>query len=182
MPLLSRFFGAFFAPSRKVSRTSPAAGETQLRQVVRARRSVPLPVVDRTPSTRTLKGKCFVIDGDTIIISGTKVRIGGIDAPELNHPYGKKSKSALINMCKGKVVTARISEEMSYDRVVASCFLPDGTDIAANLVEKGLALDWPRFSGGAYRHLEPPDARQRLWRADAKQKGRMSYVEKYDSD
>ena len=122
-----------------------------------------------------------MIDGDTIVISGTKIRIGGIDAPELNHPYGKNSKYALINMCKGQVVTAKISEDLSYDRVVATCFLPDGTDVAARLVEQGLALDWPRFSGGAYRHLEPEGARKKLWRADAKQKGRLAHVEKYDA-
>ncbi len=122
-----------------------------------------------------------MIDGDTIVISGTKIRIGGIDAPELNHPYGKNSKYALINMCKGQVVTAKISEDLSYDRVVATCFLPDGTDVAARLVEQGLALDWPRFSGGAYRHLEPEGARKKLWRADAKQKGCLAHVEKYDA-
>lgn len=82
-------------------------------------------------------------------------------------------------MCKGQVITAEISEEMSYDRVVASCYLPDGTDVAAKLVEQGLALDWPKFSGGAYGHLEPPDARKRLWRADARMKGRMAYVNRY---
>lgn len=140
------------------------------------------PRLDAAPSVRSLKGKCYVIDGDTIVISSTKIRIGGIDAPELNQPYGKTSKFALIEICKGKVVTAVVSEEMSYDRVVAKCYLPDGSDVAAKLVEKGLALDWPRFSGGAYRHLEPADARRRLWRADAKQKGRMAYVERFDTD
>ena len=126
----------------------------------------------RTPVTETLKGKCHVIDGDTIVISGTKIRIAGIDAPELDHPWGNKSKFALISLCKGKVVTAVISEEVSYDRIVAKCYLPDGTDIAAELVKQGLALDWPKFSGGAYRHLEPDGIRKKLWRAAARQQGR----------
>lgn len=60
---------------------------------------------------------------------------------------------------------------MSYDRVVAECFLPDGRDLAAELVKAGLALDWPKFSGGKYRHLEPPDARRKLWRANLRQGG-----------
>jgi micrococcal nuclease len=130
----------------------------------------------RTPTTQTLKGKCYVIDGDTIVISSTKIRIAGIDAPELDHPWGKKAKFALISMCKGKVVTAEIKDEMSYDRIVAKCFLPDGTDIAAVLVEQGLALDWPKFSGGQYRHLEPQGARKKLWRCAAKHQGRMKSV------
>ncbi len=132
------------------------------------------PAADRTPSTRTLKGKCYVIDGDTIVISGTRIRIAGIDAPELDHPYGKKAKSAVISMCKGQIVTAEISEEVSYDRIVAKCYLPDGSDIAAKLVEQGLALDWPKFSGGAYRHLEPEGARKKLWRSAAKHRGHLT--------
>lgn len=114
-----------------------------------------------------------MIDGDTISISGTKIRLAGIDAPELDHPWGKKSKFALISMCKGKVITAEFKDEVSYDRIVAKCCLPDGTDIAAELVKQGLALDWPKFSGGEYANLEPPEIRKKLWRAAAKQKGRL---------
>lgn len=128
---------------------------------------------DRTPTTDSLKGKCFVIDGDTIVISGTKIRVAGIDAPELDHPWGKKSKFALMAMCKGKIVTAVVKEEVSYDRIVAKCYLPDGTDVAAELVKQGLALDWPKFSGGEYKNLEPHGIRKKLWRAAAKQQGRM---------
>ncbi|WP_245601453.1 thermonuclease family protein [Sedimentitalea nanhaiensis] len=115
-----------------------------------------------------------MIDGDTIVISGTKIRIAGIDAPELDHPWGKKSKFAVIKMCKGEVVTAEISEDISYDRVVAKCFLPDGTDIAAELVKQGLALDWPKYSGGVYRQFEPDGIRKKLWRAAARQRGKMN--------
>ncbi len=147
--------------------TAPTAAKHNSRRV--SKPSKP----SKFPTTATLKGKCHVIDGDTIIISGTKIRIAGIDAPELEHPWGKKSKFALIAMSKGKVVTAIIKEEVSYDRVVAKCLLPDGTDVAAELVRKGLALDWPKFSGGAYTHLEPQDARKKLWRAAARQKGHM---------
>lgn len=120
-----------------------------------------------------LQGTCWVIDGDTIIIDNIRLRLAGIDAPELDHPYGKQSKWALVQLCKGQTITARIRPEMSYDRVVAECFLPDGRDLAAELVRVGLALDWPKFSGGKYRHLEPMDARKKLWRADARQKGRL---------
>lgn len=118
-----------------------------------------------------LCGQCWVIDGDTIVIDRVHIRLAGIDAPELDHPWGQRSKWALVQLCKGQKVTARIRPELSYDRVVAECFLPDGRDLAAELVRSGLALDWPKFSGGKYRHLEPLDARCRLWRADARQRG-----------
>jgi len=116
-----------------------------------------------------------VIDGDTIIISGTKIRIAGIDAPELDHPWGRNSKFAMIGLCKGKIITAHFKNDVSYDRIVAKCFLPDGTDIAAELVKQGLALDWSKFSGGEYRHLEPNGIRKKLWRAAARQQGRMKF-------
>jgi endonuclease YncB( thermonuclease family) len=114
-----------------------------------------------------------VVDGDTIIIDKVRIRLAGIDAPELNHPFGKQSKWALAQLCKGQIVEARIKPELSYDRVVAECFLPDGRDLSAELVRAGLALDWPKFSGGKYRHLETEEARRKLWRASARQRGTL---------
>jgi endonuclease YncB( thermonuclease family) len=123
-------------------------------------------------ASRTLKGKCWVIDGDTIVIDQVRIRLSGIDAPELNHPWGRNSKAAMMALCKGQIITAELLPESTYDRAVAICYLPDGRDLAAELVRMGLAIDWPKFSGGRYRHLEPPSIRKKLWRADAKQKGR----------
>lgn len=123
------------------------------------------------PVERTLRGPCWVVDGDTIIIDKLRIRIAGIDAPELDHPYGKQAKWALVKLCKGQVVRAEIKPELSYDRLVAQCFLPDGRDLGAEMVRAGMALDWPKFSGGRYRHLEVPEARKKLWRASVKQRG-----------
>lgn len=125
------------------------------------------------PEPVVLRGRCRVIDGDTIVIDGRHIRLAGIDAPELDHPWGQVSKWAMVDLCKGQTVTAHIKPEMSYDRLVAECFLPDGRDLAAELVKAGLALDWPKFSGGKYRHLETPDARRKLWRANLRQSGVM---------
>lgn len=137
---------------------------------------VPVVIVDSSKPVQlvsVLQGRCWVVDGDTIVIDNTHIRIAGIDAPELDHPYGKQSKWALVQLCKGQTVTAHIRPELSYDRVVAECFLSDGRDVAAELVRAGMALDWPKFSGGKYRHLESADARKKLWRADARQRGTL---------
>ncbi len=124
------------------------------------------------PQAKTvLRGSCWVIDGDTIEIEDVRIRLAGIDAPELDHPWGQRSKWALVQLCKGQIVTARLKPELSYDRIVAECFLDDGRDVAAELVRSGLALDWSKFSGGKYRHLEPAGVRRRLWRANARQRG-----------
>lgn len=136
-------------------------------------RATPSQAASAFTTATVLQGQCWVIDGDTIIIDNVRLRLAGIDAPELDHPWGNQSKWALVQLCKGQTVTARLRPELSYDRVVAECYLPDGRDLAAELVRRGLALDWPKFSGGKYRHLEPADARRKLWRADARQRGRF---------
>ena len=129
---------------------------------------------------RILQGHCWVVDGDTIVIGKVHVRLAGIDAPELDHPHGQKAKWALHALCKGQVVTVTLDGSESHDRLVGICRLPDGRDLSAEMVKAGHALDWPKYSGGRYRHLETPDARKKLWRANARQRGRM-VTEKRDS-
>ncbi|MEZ5675067.1 MAG: thermonuclease family protein [Thalassovita sp.] len=60
------------------------------------------------------------------------MRLAGIDAPELDHPWGKKAKWELVQLCKGQVITAELEPDISYDRVVATCLLPDGRDLSGN--------------------------------------------------
>ena len=120
-------------------------------------------------------------DGDTITLAKTQIRLFGIDAPELAHPYGKIAKNALYDLCKGKSIRAVVTAEDIHGRTVARCFLPDGRDLSAEMVKRGLAIDWAKFSGGAYRSLELPDVRKKLWLADARQKGEMWRWEKYEA-
>ncbi len=127
----------------------------------------------QTPALKQIDGRCYVIDGDTIVINKIHIRLFGVDAPEMDQPYGKKAKWALIALTKGKTVTANLFPERSYDRVVGHCVLDDGTDLSEELVKQGLALDWPRFSNGTYAEFEPAGVRKKLWRVAAKQKGKL---------
>lgn len=111
---------------------------------------------------RELRGRAWVIDGDTIAIDRIKIRLAGIDAPELDEPWGQKSKWEMVRLCKGQIVTARLTGEMSYDRMVGTCYLDDGRDLGAELIKAGLALDFAHFSGGKYRHLETTELRRKL--------------------
>jgi endonuclease YncB( thermonuclease family) len=120
-----------------------------------------------------LQGAAYVVDGDTIIVQKTNLRLHGVDAPELEHPYGKSAKSALIALCKGQTVRAELRGFDDHGRTVAQCFLPDGRDLSAEMVKAGLAIDWRKFSGGLYAALEVPGVRKKLWLADARQNGRM---------
>ena len=132
------------------------------------------------PMRTIIEGSAYVIDGDSLRINGSAIRLFGIDAPELNHPYGKISKSAMVRLCKGQTVKAEIHSEDVHGRKVARCTLPDGGDLSAELVKLGLAIDWPKFSGGVYGDLEPPDARKKLWLAVARQKGQMHVWDNYE--
>jgi len=176
MSLLS-LLRKLFAPARRKPAPPPARPERP--RTVHTRPSLapqpqttpPDPI--QAPSLRKLQGRCYVIDGDTIVINGTHIRLAGIDAPEMDQPWGRKAKFAMVTLCKGHVITAELDESTSYDRLVAKCYLPDGTDLSAEMVKQGLALDWAKFSGGAYRHLEPEGVRKKLWRVSAKHQGRL---------
>ncbi|WIV50479.1 thermonuclease family protein [Marivivens sp. LCG002] len=130
-------------------------------------------VLDVEESFSVLEGNCYVVDGDTIRIGIQPIRLFGIDAPELEHPYGKLAKSKLLQLCKGQKIKAVLTEDRTYERIVAKCYLPDGRDLSEEMVKLGLALDWPKFSGGIYRKFEPADVRKKLWRCEARQRGKL---------
>ena len=127
----------------------------------------------RQPTEPVLEGRAHITHGDSLIIERTQIRLFGVDAPEIDHPYGNKAKWALIGLCRGQIVRAVVDHHDHYGRTVAKCYLPDGRDLSAEMVKLGLAIDWPKFSGGCYRALEGPDVRRKLWLADARQQGRM---------
>lgn len=133
------------------------------------------------PSHPVVCGPAYVIDGDSIVVKKTQIRLFGVDAPEMNHPYGKKAKWALVALCKGQQVHAEIVEQDAHGRTVAKCHLPDGRDLSAEMVKLGLAIDWAKFSGGIYRALEVSDARKKMWLADARQKGHMHVWDKFEA-
>ncbi|WP_083805803.1 thermonuclease family protein [Roseobacter sp. SK209-2-6] len=105
-----------------------------------------------------------VRDADTIVVSGTPVRLQGVDAPELNTRAGKEARRWMVNYLSDRNVECSLSGERSYDRYIGVCFA-DGHDIGAEVIAAGHALDCQRYSGGRYSHLETPAARSRIRRA-----------------
>ena len=101
-----------------------------------------------------------VIDGDTFVLEGgTKIRLCGVNSPELRHRGGREAKDFMTALIEGEKLSCRTvgagtpcdgrSRSRSYDRTVAQCFLGD-MDIAEKLVTSGHAEDSPRYSGGHY--------------------------------
>lgn len=107
-----------------------------------------------------IAGKAIVVDGDTLRVRGQAIRLAGIDAEELNEPNGIAAATMLVALVGDHTVVCHPSGT-SYQRAVADCFA-DGQDIAAAMVQLGLALDCAHYSGGKYRNLEPAGARARL--------------------
>lgn len=98
-----------------------------------------------------LSGKVVSIhDGDTITIltekkQQIKVRLFGIDAPELKQSYGKKSKQFLANLIAGEVVEVEKSGKDRYKRAIGTIYLND-KDINAQMVANGYAWAYRKFS------------------------------------
>ncbi|WP_299636341.1 thermonuclease family protein [uncultured Ruegeria sp.] len=132
------------------------------------------------PVVSIVTGSAYVVDGDTLVIKKTQIRLFGVDAPEMDHPYGKKAKWALVSLCKGQKIRAEVTEQDTHGRAVAKCYLEDGRDLSAEMVKLGLAIDWPKFSGGQYRSMEMHDARKKLWLANARQNGHIGLWKQYE--
>ena len=105
-----------------------------------------------------------IIDGDTIILNGEKIRFSGIDAPESNYRgkeqtclinetiihCGKLSKEFLIKKIgTNKVTCKREKEPDQYNRILAECFV-NGESLSKVLVRNGYAFDFVRYSNKKY--------------------------------
>ncbi|WP_187276865.1 thermonuclease family protein [Phyllobacterium endophyticum] len=103
--------------------------------------------------TQLLTGKAYVIDGDTLSISGNHIRLKGIDAPELQQncgadACGKASRQALIQLIQGRPVRCDEQGRDKYNRSLAICSI--GTlNLNRAMVEAGQAIAY-----GNYRDVE----------------------------
>ena len=111
---------------------------------------VPASAPQDRPRQTVLHGSAYVVDGDTLVIRNTRIRLFGVDAPEMQHPFGQKAKWALVSLCKGKTVRAEVIEEDSHGRIVARCYLEDGRDLSAEMVRLRTC---PRLAEILGRHL-----------------------------
>ena len=100
-------------------------------------------------------GQPRIIDGDSLEISGERIRLHGIDAPEANQECSKKngkeyrcglaSTQALRALIGSKPVICKGTTYDRYNRMIAVCY--SGTvNLNAELVRKGWALAYRRYS------------------------------------
>lgn len=168
-------------PREKIEKERSGAERTPPRQPQSVPHSTHPPKEAVEKPDRVISGKAYVTDGDGLRMKREEIRLFGVDAPEFRHPLGKKAKWALFQLTKGQTVRAEVTGQDDHGRTVARCFLADGRDLSAEMVKQGLALDWPKYSGGIYKQFEPEGVRKRLWLADARQKGRMHVWDAYET-
>jgi endonuclease YncB( thermonuclease family) len=117
-------------------------------------------------------GKARVIDGDTIDIARTRIRLRGIDAPESDQTCtdadnrawacGRAATRVLIDHLAGRPLKCDAAGFDHYRRVLAVCALPDGSDVNAWMVQQGWALAYYSY---AYRsqEAEAHAAKRGIW-------------------
>ena len=91
-----------------------------------------------------------VHDGDTLTLLTNrkkeyKVRLEGIDAPEIGQAFGTASKQALSAMAFGKTATVKVSTTDDYGRKVANVYVGD-LWVNLAMVEKGMAWQYVHYS------------------------------------
>ena len=118
-------------------------------------------------------GNAFVADGDTLTIAGTRIRLIDIDAPELDQmcldaqgrewPCGRQASSQLRSRIRGHDLRCQPKSTDKYGRTLATCALPDGTDINAWMVQQGLAVTSGFAMVYGAQQDEAKSARRGLW-------------------
>jgi endonuclease YncB( thermonuclease family) len=117
------------------------------------------PIAARTlaglPPDGVVSGPARVIDGDTIDIAGTRIRLEGIDAPETGQTCqtaagetwdcGNAATRAIVALTRERQVDCHSRGLDTYGRMLGICFA-GGRDINAEMVRTGYAWAFVRYS------------------------------------
>jgi endonuclease YncB( thermonuclease family) len=116
---------------------------------------------DRTPAAlgAPVTGRAKIIDGDSLEVSGERIRLFGIDAPESrqacrdarrqSYACGREAARALSAFIAGRAVTCTPVDYDRYGRDVAIC-TAEGRDLGDAMVRAGHAVEYARHSDGRY--------------------------------
>ena len=105
-------------------------------------------------SAETLSGSSRVIDGDTIELTGERIRFHGIDTPEarqlceaggVEYSCGAKATAFLVDLISDDPVTCIGDTRDRYKRLIGVCYVGE-VDLNAALVRAGWAVAYRRYS------------------------------------
>ena len=103
-------------------------------------------------SIEHVSGMAYVTDGDTIKLDNIKIRLYGIDAPELGQycngvNMGEEARVYLKKLVENKEVNCQIHGTDMYKRKLGRCFLKSGDiEINKRMVEVGFAVNYHFYS------------------------------------
>ena len=95
-----------------------------------------------------------IIDGDTIILNGEKIRFTGIDTPELKQTCLKDDQEVGCGMTAKMLLVKKIGDNTPecisegkdvYKRTLAECFV-NGESLSKFLVRSGYAFAYRKYS------------------------------------
>ena len=95
-----------------------------------------------------------VVDGDTIVLNGEKIRFSGIDTPELKQtclkdsrevPCGMTAKMLLVKKIGNATIECISEGKDTYKRTLAECFV-NGESLSKFLVRSGYAFAYRKYS------------------------------------
>ena len=104
--------------------------------------------------TSSITKSVKITDGDSIKIGNNRIRLQGIDAPELKQKCKKKnqeyncgadSKKFLKFLIKDSDLTCKYKELDRYNRILGMCFVK-GMNINEQMVENGWALAYRKYN------------------------------------
>ena len=102
----------------------------------------------------SLANNLKVIDGDTIVLNGEKIRFSGIDTPELKQTCLKNDKKVSCGMFVKFLLVKKIGNNTPkciregkdiYKRTLAECFV-NGESLSSFLVRRGYAFAYRKYS------------------------------------
>ena len=98
-----------------------------------------------------LVGTVIAIEsGDTFTLEmGNKterIRLEGIDCPEVDQPFGNKAKTFTSRKILNKKVTVEVKSRDSYNGTWSVVLTPDGQDLNRELLKTGLAWWYHKYS------------------------------------
>lgn len=114
-----------------------------------------------------LVGSVRVVDGDTLDLDGRRIRLLGMDAPEMAqtcerrgvaYPCGDEARAALRAMIDGPV-SCRATGRDRYRRELATCSSGD-RDLGREMVLRGLAVAFGRYDA---EEREAREAARGVW-------------------
>jgi endonuclease YncB( thermonuclease family) len=114
-------------------------------------------------------GEARASDGDSLRVGGDRVRLLGLDAPELDQvcwtgegaewPCGREARTAMAALLARGSVECATSGEDKFGRFLATCEV-GGADLGAAMVEAGLAISNDDYAREESRARE---AKRGIW-------------------